>query len=205
MSSLRPTVLAKPIALTKASRYIPLWRRHMEYPVYQPGDPQVRLYMPNYWMKLVRPRFPLPPGVLKFEVQPQMSADEVRQMLEKLYGVRLLHAQVHPVEGAPESDHAHPSRMVFSPYTMKPQPLDLYRKVAYVFLAEEYRDFQFPDLFEKRRPSGSDEFRKLMASRDSEDDVSDGTDEHREKRSMALIAELERATRRASEAGDKDD
>ncbi|KAI6225125.1 hypothetical protein M3Y99_01374700 [Aphelenchoides fujianensis] len=57
--------------------------------LWQPGNPQTRVFLPDFWMRFVETpnvgRNRLPPHAAKFEVHPQMSRMDVRQYLEKIY------------------------------------------------------------------------------------------------------------------------
>ncbi|KAK7441965.1 hypothetical protein BaRGS_00040547 [Batillaria attramentaria] len=56
----------------KGIQVLPLWRRHVpKYPVYWQGNPQLRLLMPHFWMKLVRPKNEIPNDQVRFIVHPQ--------------------------------------------------------------------------------------------------------------------------------------
>ena len=63
------------------------------YPIYQRGNPQLRIFMPNFWMKLVHPETILgkgaknPPNKLQFIVSSEMTKFDVKNYLEKIYQV----------------------------------------------------------------------------------------------------------------------
>ena len=57
------------------------------YPIYQAGNPQLRVFLPNFFMKLVKPRDPQPPNVVMFHVSTQMTKHDVKNYLEKIYNV----------------------------------------------------------------------------------------------------------------------
>jgi hypothetical protein len=42
------------------------------YPLYQRGSPQLRVFLPNFWLKLVRPEHKQPENVVTFEVSMEM-------------------------------------------------------------------------------------------------------------------------------------
>ncbi len=49
-----------------------MWKREIpKYPVYWKGNPQLRVYTPLFWMKLVKPNRDLPPEFVSFQVHPQ--------------------------------------------------------------------------------------------------------------------------------------
>ena len=59
------------------------------YPIYQRGNPQLRIFLPNFWMKLTKmtntPR--TAPNVAHFEVSPQMTKVDVKNYLEQIYKI----------------------------------------------------------------------------------------------------------------------
>ncbi|XP_052810763.1 probable 39S ribosomal protein L23, mitochondrial [Mya arenaria] len=65
---------------------LPLWKRTIpRYPLYYRGDPQPRVFLPLFWMKMVKPTKKVPPNVVHFKVHPQMTRPEIKQYLEKIY------------------------------------------------------------------------------------------------------------------------
>ncbi|CAL4114070.1 unnamed protein product, partial [Meganyctiphanes norvegica] len=65
------------------------------YPVYQRGNPQLRIFLPNFWMKLIKPRDNQPANVVNFKVSMQMSKLDVKNYLEKMYKVPVSNVQTH--------------------------------------------------------------------------------------------------------------
>jgi large subunit ribosomal protein L23 len=57
------------------------------YPLYQRGNPQLRVFLPNFWMKLIEPRHKQPPNVVQFHCSIQMSKQDVKNYLEKIYNI----------------------------------------------------------------------------------------------------------------------
>lgn len=57
------------------------------YPLYQKGNPQLRVFLPNFWMKLVRPENEQPPNVVLFKVSMEMSEHDVENYLREIYKV----------------------------------------------------------------------------------------------------------------------
>ncbi len=50
----------------------PLWKRAIpKYPVYWKGNPQLRIFLPLFWMKVVKPEIRQPPDTIMVEVHPQ--------------------------------------------------------------------------------------------------------------------------------------
>lgn len=44
---------------------------HVKYPVFQPGDPQLRVYLPLFWVAMLNPGKNAPSNRLLFRVHPQ--------------------------------------------------------------------------------------------------------------------------------------
>ncbi|VDD86292.1 unnamed protein product [Enterobius vermicularis] len=57
--------------------------------LWQPGNPQLRVFLPDFWVRIVEPskKGPgrLPKNCVKFEVDKRMSRHDVREYLEKIY------------------------------------------------------------------------------------------------------------------------
>nr|CAH7714420.1 unnamed protein product [Callosobruchus chinensis] len=105
------------------------------YPLYQKGAPQLRVFLPNFWMKLVRPPVEQPSNVVQFECSMEMTQFDIRNYLEKIYNVKCVdvRTRIHmpktrrdPGEGYVIKDH------------------DI--KYAYITLPKD-QVFKFPDLF----------------------------------------------------------
>ena len=70
------------------------WLRNypfLSYPLYRRGNPQLRIYLPNFWMKLLNPEksyVRAPPNCVTFEVSPAMTKLDVKNYLEKIYKVK---------------------------------------------------------------------------------------------------------------------
>jgi len=118
--------------------HIPLWMREVpSYPKYWKGDPQLRLCMPYFWMRILKPKVKTPPSVVNFEVHPQMTDYDVKNYLEKIYKVPVARVRTHLEPGKgynqPEKD---------SPTNIPRQEAD--RRIALVQLAEG-GTFTFPE------------------------------------------------------------
>lgn len=57
------------------------------YPLYQRGNPQLRVFLPNFWMKLIRPTHSQPENVVQFACSMEMTVHDVKSYLEKIYNV----------------------------------------------------------------------------------------------------------------------
>ncbi|VDO54643.1 unnamed protein product [Onchocerca flexuosa] len=58
------------------------------YRLWQPGNPKTRVFLPDFWMKVIDP-YPIrmPKNVVKFEVDKRMTRHDVREYLEKIYNL----------------------------------------------------------------------------------------------------------------------
>ncbi|XP_071114150.1 large ribosomal subunit protein uL23m-like [Haliotis cracherodii] len=134
-------------------RLIPLWKRRIpRTPVHWKGNPQHRVFLPQFWMKLIKPERKTPPHLAQFEVHPQMSILDIKQYLEKIYSVPVLCVRTAVKQG---EDIKHPAKG-----TVVAREEDT--KVAYVQLGDGYT-FEFPDLFVDAKPPTEkevDEFKK---------------------------------------------
>ncbi|KAF3689020.1 39S ribosomal protein L23, mitochondrial [Channa argus] len=57
------------------------------YPLYQLGNPQLRIFRPNWFLTLVRPGKEQPPDTVQFRIPMEMTKYDVKNYLEKIYNV----------------------------------------------------------------------------------------------------------------------
>ena len=70
------------------------------YPIYARGNPQLRIFLPNFWMKIVKNKhMKLPPNHVVFQVSPEMTKLDVKNYLEKIYNVPVYHVMTRNVTG----------------------------------------------------------------------------------------------------------
>jgi large subunit ribosomal protein L23 len=105
-------------------------------PLWQPGNPRPRLFLPLYWLRVVKHDKKMPRDTVKFECHWQMSAADVTEYLQKVYNIPVLDVSVQITKGE---------------YTKHPEgknsltpPLDD-RKFVFVQLKEG--EFEFPEIF----------------------------------------------------------
>ncbi|KAK0404332.1 hypothetical protein QR680_017400 [Steinernema hermaphroditum] len=112
--------------------------------VWQPGNPQTRVFLPDFWMKLLETpdcgRRRLPKNALKFEVDPRMSRHDVRQYLEKIYTIPVRDVRIENVIG--EIKWNAPLDYRYRKAMWKEED----KKMAYVFLKKDV-SFAFPDIW----------------------------------------------------------
>ena len=109
------------------------------YPIYQLGNPQLRIFLPNFWMKLVKPEEPQPPNVVQFITHTGMTNYDIKNYLEKIYNVKVVHVQSDLEDGK--------IRPAFkNGYLVKE---DDFRR-AYVTLPRDVK-FEFPSLESEKK------------------------------------------------------
>lgn len=118
-------------------------------PIWQPGNPRNRLFLPLYWLKIVDHEKTLPEDTVKFECHWQMNSSDVKTYLEKLYNVPSVDVRIVITRGEYMD---HPKR----PGALSP-PLDD-RKYAFVQLKEG--TFTFPDIFKEKDPRKEEKLRE---------------------------------------------
>ncbi|XP_067001531.2 large ribosomal subunit protein uL23m [Anabrus simplex] len=109
------------------------------YPAYQRGNPQLRVFLPNFWMKLVRCPVSQPPNIVHFIVSNEMTRMDVKNYLEKIYNIPVVHVSTRIVMGTTRRDPG-------KGYVVKDDDY----KVAYVTLPRDV-EFKFPDLFPENK------------------------------------------------------
>ena len=93
--------------------------------------------MPLYWLKLVKPKKEAPKDFVKFECHWQMTKNDVKEYLEKLYKVNVLDVRINITRG---KYIKHPSK----PNSLSPPMED--QKFAFVQLKDS--EFEFPAILE---------------------------------------------------------
>ncbi|ODM92132.1 putative 39S ribosomal protein L23, mitochondrial [Orchesella cincta] len=110
------------------------------YPIFQKGNPQMRVFLPNFWMKMVRPQIDnAPKNKVQFVVHPGMSQFDVKSYLEKIYEVPVVHVRTYIQEGRYR-------RVPQKGYIVKDDDY----KVAFVTLPKD-TTFEFPNIFPEEK------------------------------------------------------
>uniref|UniRef100_A0A0N5B6I7 Large ribosomal subunit protein uL23m n=1 Tax=Strongyloides papillosus TaxID=174720 RepID=A0A0N5B6I7_STREA len=111
--------------------------------IFQPGNPQTRVFLPDFWMKIVPTpkvgRERVPPNVVKFEISPQMTRYDVRQYLEKIYKIPVYDVRIMNKMGDITWDN--PYDRGFRRAVWKDED----KKFAFVFMPKHIT-FEYPDL-----------------------------------------------------------
>ncbi|XP_025994144.1 probable 39S ribosomal protein L23, mitochondrial [Solenopsis invicta] len=110
------------------------------YPLYQKGNPQLRIFLPNFWMKLIAPKQKQPPNVVQFHCSMQMSKQDVKNYLEKIYNINIVDVRTKVQMGRFKRERLQNS-------IIKEDD----SKIAYVVLPKD-QSFVFPDLFKDVKP-----------------------------------------------------
>ncbi|KAF7245582.1 39S ribosomal protein L23, mitochondrial [Varanus komodoensis] len=109
--------------------------RRIVYPLYQLGNPQLRVFRTDYFLTLVRPGVSQPEDTVQFRIPMEMTRVELKEYLEKIYNVPVAAVRTRIQHGS-NKQRDHKNRHIKKPDY----------KVAYVQLAGG-QTFQFPDLF----------------------------------------------------------
>lgn len=108
------------------------------YPLYQLGNPQLRIFRTNFCLTLVRPGKELLPDTVQFRVPMEMSKFDVKNYLESIYNVPVAAVRTRIQYGSNRKRNHMNQKVKIPDY-----------KVAYVQLAKG-QTFQFPDLFPQK-------------------------------------------------------
>ncbi|XP_018370197.1 PREDICTED: 39S ribosomal protein L23, mitochondrial [Trachymyrmex cornetzi] len=105
------------------------------YPMYQRGNPQLRVFLPNFWMKLITSTDQQPPNIVQFHCSMEMSKYDIKNYLEKIYNVNVIEVRTRIAMGRFKRDQLQHS-------VIKEDD----RKLAFVILPKD-QSFVFPDIF----------------------------------------------------------
>uniref|UniRef100_A0A0K0E8R8 Large ribosomal subunit protein uL23m n=1 Tax=Strongyloides stercoralis TaxID=6248 RepID=A0A0K0E8R8_STRER len=130
--------------------------------IFQPGNPQTRIFLPDFWMKIVPTpkvgRERVPPNVVKFEISPQMSRHDVRQYLEKIYKIPVYDVRIMNKMG--DITWSTPLDKNFRRALWKDED----KKFAFVFMPKHIK-FEYPDMFEIDKIEEEIEYMKKQTSK----------------------------------------
>ncbi|XP_074108272.1 mitochondrial ribosomal protein L23 [Cotesia typhae] len=128
------------------------------YPIYQKGNPQLRVFLPNFWMKLVKPQFEeVVPNQIEFHVSMEMTKHDVKNYLQKIYNVPALDVRTRIKMGRFR-------RCPDGGYIVKDDDI----KVAYAIMPKDFK-FEFPDIFKVEEKKKEEKIDKRTV-----DDMKDG-------------------------------
>jgi large subunit ribosomal protein L23 len=72
---------------------------YFRYPLYQRGNPQLRVFLPNFYMKIIKPTHEQPPHTVAFNVSMEMTRNDVKNYLEKIYKIPVVGVRIHIAQG----------------------------------------------------------------------------------------------------------
>ncbi|KAJ2938434.1 hypothetical protein O0L34_g12876 [Tuta absoluta] len=125
------------------------------YPIYQRGNPQLRVFLPNFWMKLVPPIPRQLPNVVNFQCSIEMTKYDIKNYLEKIYNVPVVDVRTKIALGKFKKD-------VGKGYIVKDDDI----KYAYVTLPKG-TTFKFPELFDKAKEDQEEQEKSLDEAKKS--------------------------------------
>lgn len=74
------------------------------YPLYNRGGPQLRVFLPNFWMKLVRPAHEQPPNIVQFACSMEMTKHDIRNYLTQIYEIPVIEVRTRIALGSTRRD-----------------------------------------------------------------------------------------------------
>ncbi|XP_016005098.2 39S ribosomal protein L23, mitochondrial isoform X3 [Rousettus aegyptiacus] len=114
--------------------------RNVLYPLYQLGNPQLRVFRTNFFIQLVRPGTAQPADTVQFRIPMEMTRVDLRSYLQRIYNVPVAAVRTRVQHGSNRKRDHRNVRVKKPDY-----------KVAYVQLAHG-QTFTFPDLFPEKAP-----------------------------------------------------
>ncbi|XP_020296757.1 39S ribosomal protein L23, mitochondrial [Pseudomyrmex gracilis] len=105
------------------------------YPIYQKGNPQLRVFLPNFWMKLIQSKYKQQSNVVVFHCSMEMTTKDIKNYLEKIYAIDVVQVRMYITMGRFKKDRLQGA-------VIKEED----RKIAYVTLPKD-KKFEFPTLF----------------------------------------------------------
>ncbi|KAF4521460.1 hypothetical protein B566_EDAN001757 [Ephemera danica] len=93
-------VLRRRWALLSSPRHHMASEENTKYPLYQKGNPQLRVFLPNFFMKLVKDTYRVNqlPNMVTFHVSMEMTEYDVKNYLEKIYNVPVIEVRTEVCE-----------------------------------------------------------------------------------------------------------
>jgi len=107
------------------------------YPRYVLGNPQLRIFLPDFWMILQKPKDPIPHNQIQFKVPVFMTKWDVSNYLQKIYNIPVVNVRTHVRCG--DIKRAKGKLYLIKEDDYKTAIVDLPKDMA----------FEFPDLFPK--------------------------------------------------------
>ncbi|KAJ8984565.1 hypothetical protein NQ317_006027 [Molorchus minor] len=114
------------------------------------GGPQLRVFLPNFWMKLVRPTHEQPPNMVQFSCSMEMTEYDIKNYLEKIYNIKCVDLKMSIAGPFTRKDPG-------KGYVVKDDDI----KYAYVTL-HKGQSFKFPDLFPEGESQAEENYNKSL-------------------------------------------
>lgn len=76
------------------------------YPIYQKGSPQLRVFLPNFWLKIIKPTHKQPANIVQFACSMEMTKYDVKNYLEKIYNIPVIDVRTRIEMGPTRRDKA---------------------------------------------------------------------------------------------------
>lgn len=74
------------------------------YPLYKQGNPQLRVFLPNFWIKLVQPTHKQPENVVQFACSMEMTKHDIKNYLLKIYNIPVVDVRTRIALGKTKAD-----------------------------------------------------------------------------------------------------
>ncbi|XP_042903476.1 large ribosomal subunit protein uL23m [Parasteatoda tepidariorum] len=113
------------------------------YPQFIKGNPKLRIFLPNFTMKLIKPKMAIPENQVHFIIPLAMTGHDCKNYLQQIYKVNV--AQVHTKIITGDLKRTHKNYIIKDPDY----------KLAIVSLPHG-QVFKFPDLFPKEKQEKKD-------------------------------------------------
>ncbi|XP_026326088.1 39S ribosomal protein L23, mitochondrial [Hyposmocoma kahamanoa] len=123
------------------------------YPIYQRGNPQLRVFLPNFWMKLVHPTPKQQPNIVHFQCSMEMTKHDIKNYLTKIYNVPVVDVRTKIALGRFRKDPG-------KGYIVKDDDI----KYAMVTMPKNMT-FEFPNLFEKDQDDKAENEKSLAEAK----------------------------------------
>ncbi|CAK8683383.1 unnamed protein product [Clavelina lepadiformis] len=118
----------------------------VKFPLHYEGAPQRRLFIPEWYITLAKPKEKMPKNYVRFHVPADMTKYDMKEYLDKIYNTKVLNVRLSPVNYVRYKEPL-PWRIkkmsedAPTPYQWKfIEPW----KIAHIFLADE-QEFEFPN------------------------------------------------------------
>lgn len=74
------------------------------YPLYKQGNPQLRVFLPNFWLKLIQSTNKQPENVAQFACSMEMTKHDIKNYLEKIYNIPVVEVRTRIGLGKTKAD-----------------------------------------------------------------------------------------------------